>query len=428
MLIAELNKNQKGFAAFYVAVLIMAVVLAISLSIFILTYNEQKISQNIIKSSQAYYTSEAGIEDALFRLEKNSQMAGISYSFGVGESTTTVNISDIIGGARTIFSEGNFKERIKKIEVSYEIDAERVSFRYGAQVDEGGLVMYNNGKIIGNIFSNGNILTVIGGLGEVTGDVIVAATSTLYGNNQINNIKIGSDAYTYSCQDSNIAGKLYLSGGSVANCPAVGGTTTSDMIAKKDFPITLGQINGWKNDASSSSVYIGDYTVSSDQTFGPRKIVGSFTINNNKILTMTGTVWVTGTVTMSNNSIIKLDQSAYGSKSGVLISDDKISIENGSQPQGSGLSGSYLMVLSTSNSLLEDSPAIYVKNNAQGAIFYASNGAITLNNNMAVREVTGYKVFIKPNAEVEYEAGLIDALFSSGPGGSWKAVSWREIE
>lgn len=149
------QKNQKGFAAFYITLLIMAVILGIAGSIFISTWGEQKISGNIVKSSQAYYIAEAGIEDALFRLSKNPEWVrntGITYQLKVDEATTTVKVSGIIGGSRTITSEGNMKERFRKIEVAYEVSTEKVSFRYGAQVDEGGIIMDDNSQIEGNVF------------------------------------------------------------------------------------------------------------------------------------------------------------------------------------------------------------------------------------------------------------------------------------
>jgi len=45
---ARLLTGQKGFAAFYITLLIMVVILGIAGSIFILTRGEQKISGNIV--------------------------------------------------------------------------------------------------------------------------------------------------------------------------------------------------------------------------------------------------------------------------------------------------------------------------------------------------------------------------------------------
>ena len=424
------DKNQKGFAAFYLTVLILAVVFTIGTSISILIYGQEKISRNIVRSSQAYYTAEAGIEDALLRLEKKLNWSS-PYLFNIGNNISNIEISDIIGGSRVVIAEGSAGNQVRKIEVSYGIKTCDVAFRYGVQIDEGGIVMHNNSEIKGNIFSNGSIV----GAGVITGDVVVASASIVYGNNEINGLEIGeesgADAYAYSCQDCEIWGKLYLSGGSAVNCTADEIITETETITKKELPITQEQIDGWETEASSSEIHIGDYVISGGDTesFGPRKIEGSLTIKNNAVLIMEGTIWVTGLMIIENNAVIRLDQAAYGSKSGVLIVDDgKIIVENGAELFGSGEESSYLMLLSTNTSQIEESPAIDIGNNSIGAIFYTNKGLIVLNNNMEAREVTGYKILLKPNTVIEYETGLMHVFFTSGPGGSWEVSSWKEIE
>jgi len=114
--------------------------------------------------------------------------------------------------------------------------------------------------------------------------------------------------------------------------------------------------------------------------------------------------------------------------SGVILSDGKITASNGSEQKGSGETGSYIMLLSTNSSLDSGSPAIYVGNNAAGAIFYTTSGLIYLKNNMKAKEITGYKIQIENGAVVEYDSGLQNAQFTSGPGGSWQASDWKEIE
>ena len=86
------------------------------------------------------------------------------------------------------------------------------------------------------------------------------------------------------------------------------------------------------------------------------------------------------------------------------------------------------MFLSMDSSLNEEFAAIDVDNNAEGAIFYTVNGVIRLRNNIKIREATGHKLYLDNNAIVEYETGLENTNFSSGPGGSWEVVSWQEIE
>ena len=156
-------------------------------------------------------------------------------------------------------------------------------------------------------------------------------------------------------------------------------------------------------------------------TLGPAKINGDLTISNSAVLTLTGTVYVTGNISISNSGRIELS-SDYGSLSGMIIADGTITPGNLSVLQGSGQTGSYLMALSTNTSDL----AITVGNNAAGAIFYTSNGGITVSNSFNAREVAGYKLIMSNSATITYESGLANTFFSSGPSGGWRVVSWQE--
>ena len=235
------QKNQKGFAAFYITLLIMAVILGIAGSIFISTWGEQKISGNIVKSSQAYYIAEAGIEDALLRLVKGMNFSN-PYNFKVGSGTSTVEISDIVGGSRIITSQGDIFNRIKKVRIVYEISTEKTSFYYGAQVGEGGILMDDGSAIYGNVFSNGNI--VAGPNTEITGTAKVAKTG-----NKIDGATIGNDAYVDICENSNISGTLTSS--TTIICSAAEFVLLSEEIATTSFPISQQEIDDWKTEAAS---------------------------------------------------------------------------------------------------------------------------------------------------------------------------------
>jgi len=111
-----------------------------------------------------------------------------------------------------------------------------------------------------------------------------------------------------------------------------------------------------------------------------------------------------------------------------VVVDGKIDVENNVEIQGSGQKGSYTMFLSADPSTDPDFPAISINNNAQGAIFYTSQGVVRLRNNMQIREATGYALYLDNNAVIEYESGLEDTRFVSGPGASWEILEWKEIE
>ena len=288
--------------------------------------------------------------------------------------------------------------------------------------------MDNNTGIIGNIFSNGNIIA--GNGAYVTEDVIVASNG-----NKIDNLWVGGDATVHTCVNSDITGTLtYVAGGSIVGCDAdVEIKSRPNQIDPEPLPISITQINNWKNEASCDNnpvcIYFGDYVLDlgGTESLGPMKITGNLTIRNISTLIMTGTLYVAGDIIVDNNGTLKLD-ALYSSTSGVVVSDGHIIAGNNSNFETSGTTGSYIMMLTTNNSLDMSDPAIDVSNNALGVVFYAANGLIKLNNNMQIREATGYKIHLNNNAVIDYEVGLQNTNFSSGPSGGWQVTSWKEVE
>ena len=423
--------NQKGFVAFFIAILVLVIVFGIVLSISFLTLSQQKISSNIIKSSQAHYVAEAGIEDALVRLTKGMNFSS-SYNLIIGQGTATIEISDLIGGSLTITSFGNVSDRIRKIRVIRIMSTKGVSFFYGAQAGDGGIDMEADSVIHGNVFSNGTIQAVTG-TAKIDNSAIVAKSG-----NRLVKIEVGTlgnippdQARAHTCINSVINGDLYYVAGGSSNCVVNGGSerVLPNNIDSVDMPFSDEQISNWEDEAVDGGIEFGDHTVliNTTESLGAKKIEGNLIIENNATLIITGTLWVTGDITTDNRATIRLDDD-YGSTSGILISYGKILVENDVVLEGSGTPGSYIMLLSTSNSTDLDAPAIFIKNNAQGAIFYTSDGMIRLRNNINIREATGWKLYLDNNAEITYESGLADLLFSNGPGGSWQIADWREIE
>ena len=415
----KFGKNQKGFAALFITFLVMAIVFGIAVSIFIVTHNEQEIIRNIVKSNQAYYAAESGIEDILLRLTDGKDWSP-SYILDVGGASAAVAISDILGGARTVLSEGNDSNRLRKIQIVYRVVTEKASFYYGAQIGDGGLVMKNGSEVQGNIFSNGNVT----GAGDITDTVIVAGNG-----NMIDGLTVGKDAHVYNCKDSSIIGTLtYVSGGTIDNCTAEeivdGGP---EEIAQRDFPVTQEMIDSWKSEAESGGIISGDLVVDEDMSLGPVKIEGNLFLDD-AVLTMTGTIWTQGTFDTANNAEAVLDEDSYGNLSGVLMADGTIEIRNNVSLKGTSSPSSYLLVISNSPSLLEDTPAINVRNNALGSILFTPNGLMLINNNVELTEATAYKLILENNTQITYEIGLENLEFTSGPGGSWTVTDWEEIQ
>ncbi len=203
---------------------------------------------------------------------------------------------------------------------------------------------------------------------------------------------------------------------------------------RQELPISDGVIQDWRDAAAAGGICAppdcdasGNFKITNgaSKSIGPKKITGNLEVDNNAILTVTGTLWVQGNVVYSNGCIVKLAPS-YGGNSGVIVVDGTASVSNNCSFSGSGASGSYIMLLSAKDAPMEN--VITIDNNATGVIYYASKGRIKFANNAAAKEATAYGITLDNNAVITYESGLSSVTFSSGPSGGYDIVSWGEVE
>lgn len=201
----------------------------------------------------------------------------------------------------------------------------------------------------------------------------------------------------------------------------------------KIMPVSEANIEGWKNTATAGGVINGDYTMSGSDiaSLGPRKIVGDLTLNNSAILTLTGTLYITGDIKIRNSGQIKLS-SSYEGNSGVLVSDGKISIENSAKIFGSGQDGSYLLMVTTSDcpngSSCGGEKAVEVGGSAGAVILNAQNGTINFSGSAKANEATANKITMSGSTILTYESGVAHTSFVDGPSGGFNIVSWKELE
>ncbi|RJQ13907.1 hypothetical protein C4553_02025 [Candidatus Parcubacteria bacterium] len=386
------------------------------LSFSFLITNELRISLAALDSLRAYYAAEAGLEDTLLRLQPTYVVPPASYSLQVGSSSVVVSVGPVVGGTRVIIADGNSLGRIRRVSVNATTVTTNASFFYGAQVGEGGIKLGNGSQVLGNVFSNGDII------GNGAGTSNIGGTAIASGTHKIEDIAVGTDAYASDLIDCDITGTAFYVATKV-NCPAGSTQVLSQPVSFIPLPISNQQITDWQNEAAAGGTLNG-YNLGNNQTasIGPKKINGDMTLGNNTILTLTGTVWVTGTINFGNSVTIKLD-SGYTTLSGILMVDGPVSTGNTAVLQGTGQVGSYLMLLDTASG-----SAISLGNSAAGAIFYAGNGKISVGNGLTLKEITAYEIDIANNASITYESGLANVSFSSGPGGRWTAATWQEIQ
>lgn len=429
--------NQKGFAVYFLTILVLIIAFGIALSLSFLAAGEARISRNIIVSSQAYYIAEAGIEDALLRIFDPQIPYSDSNTLFLEEGRAVVSITELSTSA-TVESQGEIAGLVRKIEARALVLSDEVNFHYGIQVGGGGLTMEGNSRVLGNIYSNGPIQGASNA--RIDGDAYSAGPAGAISQIWVYKSESGSsdgNAYAHAISNSNIENGAYYQ--ELNNTTAGSYYPDSPDPEIKEMPIAEEQIVQWKDAAALGGTISGYYLGSNDEdSLGPIKVEGDLTITSNAVLTLTGSIWVAGNININSNAAIQLDGS-YGINSGVMITDGKIFLEGntvicGSEGYNSKKKecypnqGSFLMLLSTNPSLDSESPAIEASSNNDIAVLYANQGLIKLNSNSRLKEVTGYASYLSSNAVVAYESGLADLNFTSGPGGIWQVVSWKETE
>ena len=387
------------------------------------------LTRSIEKGAESLYGAQGAAEDVSYRLLKGLSVDAtevLSYgTYSVTATTTTV------GDGKEILASGyrDGYERKSKIHLSSRAE---VSFNYGIQSGEGGIILENSSSIVGNAYSNGPIT----GAGDnlIKGDAISAGPSGL-----VDGIHSTSSVYAHTISDSTVDGNAYYT--TISNTTVLGALHPgSPDQATSSLPISDEQISEWEADAASGGTITSPcpYKIDSDTTIGPKKIVCDLEITGDPTVTLTGALWVTGNITVKNTAIVRVS-SSLGASSVPVIADNpsnqttssKITLENSALFQGSGSGNSYVLFISKNKSAKQggSEKAVIAKNSVDGdLLLYAGEGEIELQNSIDVKEVTGWRIRLKNTAEVLYETGLANLLFTGGPGGGYVFDKWREVE
>lgn len=170
-------KSRQNGAASIIAIMAVIAASLLLLNFFSFSFvNSKKIISNKINSQELFYTSEAGLEDSIYRI-KNQKNYTANNILPIGSGQTNITITSS-GSQKTILSEGVIDNLIRKFQTVVTITTSEVSFHYGVQVGAGGLQAKNGVTIQGNIYSNGPIITNAG-TGIITGDAFVATAMTI---------------------------------------------------------------------------------------------------------------------------------------------------------------------------------------------------------------------------------------------------------
>jgi len=393
---------------------------------------QQRITSQSALSRQSYFLAEAGIEDVVYRL-KTGRPVSPSEILSLNGESTIIATEDTSDG-KQITSVADFRNVVRKLRANV-ILGSGVSFHFGIQSGDGGLLMGNTSSVLGNVYSNGSVI----GSGP-TNNIIRGGVVSAGPNGFVNNLYATSSVYANTISSAQIDGDAYYQ--SISNTTVLGTSypeSTDQSFA--NLPIPDEQIEEWKQVALAGGV-IDDpcpYKITGAVTIGPTKIACDLEISgNNYTIILAGNVWVEGNIIIKNSPNIRID-SSLGSKGVALIADKladpngsgKISLENSATFEGSGISGSHVMFISQNRSAESggSEEAIDVKNTVSGDLLvYAGHGEIVLQNSVNLKEVAAYKIRLKNTATVVYETGITNLIFDSGPSGSYEILDWREIE
>jgi len=252
--------------------------------------------------------------------------------------------------------------------------------------------------------------------------------STLGGNDYDTGVYVGTtgsdNAWAHNVKGATVSGQLFCQVGSHNNKAC---NTSRPDPTPQPMPLSDANIQDWKDDAEAGDTLPGDYHVGwAGATLGPNVIDGDLLIDGGGTLTVSGTLYVKGNITLTGGGKVRLAAS-YGSSNGVIVTDGYVILEGGSEFFGSGEDGSYPFLITTSAcpvaSGCDGHDAISLSGGAGTVALIAQEGNVLLNGGSALKAVTAKQITMSGGATLVYDDGLVNANFTSGPGGSWQFQS-----
>lgn len=433
--------TERGVAILIFVIFFMAVSLTLTLTIGKSAYEDLSAYHILLAGKQSYFAAEAGIEDAIYRHRRSKNYSN-NELFMLINTPVAVTRTTFVGYYEFV-AIGDEQNAIRSSKNTLVIGT-GVSFNFGIQSGNGGITMANSSSIVGNIFSNGPV-SASGNL--VRGDVIAAGPSGLINSvhatgsmwaHTIQSSTIDKDAYYTSIIGSTVFGSVCMN----AHChPGSSDQATATM------PIPDSMIDTWRTDiqntgttisATSSQCSSGTYTINTDTTLNNVFIDCDVDVSQNSTdLIITGPIWIKGNLSFSQGPNV-VASSSLGVYSVPVIVDQvsnrttssKVSV-NQSTNFSSGNAQSYVVIISMNNSaeLGGIEKAIDLGQTTTGKLLvYAPHGLIDIAQSTALKEITGYKIKTANSSTITYESGLMNLLFTSGPGGGYTVTSWKEVE
>lgn len=434
--------TKKGAAMMVFLVFFVLVSSSLALLLARSIFSDFRMLGTLGASKQSYLVAEASAEDVAMRYIYGvySFDATETLSFG-GANATTTSVEDVTDEEIDIDSVATLGGRVRKSRIVLALGAGN-SFNYGLQAGNGGITMANSAGVVGNVYANGPV--VGGGSSFIRGDVVSAGPSGL-----ISQVHATGSSWSNTLDDSLIELEAHYN--LIGSPSTVNGTRTTPYPnqATTSLPISTTTIQEWKDavitygtviQSTDAECLSGTYTIDDPATIGYLKVECDLDIVDTgspaTVVTLTGPVWVEGNISFTSGPDIEVD-SSLGRRSAQFIADNesdrvtssRIEIRNSTNFSGTGDPRSLVLLLSQneSASLGGTEEAITISQSANGDVMMYSNyGLVSLKNNIDLKEVTAYHIEIGNNADVYYDEGLKNQLFTSGPGGAYVLTNWQE--
>ncbi|MBP6974495.1 MAG: hypothetical protein KBB54_00960 [Candidatus Pacebacteria bacterium] len=282
---------------------------------------------------------------------------------------------------------------------------------------------YTAGSVKTGRYSNGSSWTAASANNDAFFQLYLGGVSSISG------MVVNGNATAYTVNNSTVSGTLSCQSGTGNNKVC---NTSSSTPTTTTFPFSESNIAEWKADATAGGVYTGNITLDNiDATStGALKINGNLTITDAARMTISGTLYITGNLSVQGDTDLVLN-SSVGANSVVIVVDGTVNIGNAANVSGSGTAGSYMMIVTTSScgglTSCSGTSAVSLGGAAGAVVLLAPNGQVAFTGSASAKAVVAYKMSLVGATRLNYESGLADIEFNSGPSGSWVTDSWKEI-
>lgn len=138
---------------------------------------DYRIASESLLEKQSYFLAESSIEDFYYRIKNNIAIAN-SETLYDGSNYNTITVTDLGGGQKQIESQSNVSGRARAVSsIIQTANATTTHLNYAVQSGLGGFVLSNNARIVGSVYSSGNIVGSNGA--TITGSTYVASSIPL---------------------------------------------------------------------------------------------------------------------------------------------------------------------------------------------------------------------------------------------------------